>query len=107
VKVKAFVLPGGDIVSCHADVFLKAGFSIEEVQRMSEVEWSPFWQSWIARWEPDWSGRPIAQSPLRSECLETERQIVEALVESFLIANPKPKLSNLKAMLTGMMERHG
>ena len=91
-KIKAFVLPGGDIVAGQYDEITKAGFPVAVVARMSNVEWSSLLQCWCS-----WSNQPIglqhklAASEFREECVQVERVVVDSILREWIL-NHKAEL---------------
>lgn len=104
MKIRAFILPDGRVVSCHEDVFTQAGLEIEEVRRVSDVTWDSKASQWVARFL---DGRFITGSLFRETCLREEKVVVEQVLydwlqghgcggvdEETLITICRPKLKN-------------
>ena len=81
MKIRAFVLPDGSVVSRYADVLVSsAKLKPEQVRRVTNVEWSENLKMWCAY---TLTGKAIIAANSRRICLEMEGEFVDKLLSQF------------------------
>ena len=78
MKLRLFILPGGDVTGVHDDRMLSIfDDASPSVRRVSNVEWNNEVGVWEVR---TLSGKLVMWDNLREVCLREERKLVEALI---------------------------
>lgn len=78
MKITVFVLPDGSVVSRYSDLLVVQGkLEPERVKRVTNVEWSPKLEMWLAS---TLTSKAIICARSRKLCLEMEGEFVDKLL---------------------------